>query len=70
MKITPSNELKHICKILESCENELHIQSVERMFKNFVIKWNGRIDKTELSGYITEYNSQLEEKKTKICYLQ
>ena len=70
MRITPSNELKHIIRILESCENESHIQTTEVMFKNFVNKWKTKIDSTELTGYITNFNIELETKKTKICYLQ
>lgn len=70
MRITPSNELKHIIRILESCENESHIQTTEVMFKNFVNKWKTKIDSTELTEYITNFNIELETKKTKICYLQ
>lgn len=70
MKITPSNELKHIIRILESCENESHIQTTEVMFKNFVNKWKTKVDSTELTEYITNFNIELETKKTKICYLQ
>jgi len=70
MRITPSNELKHIIRILESCENESHIQTTEVMFKNFVNKWKTKVDSTELTEYITNFNIELETKKTKICYLQ
>lgn len=70
MRITPSNELKHIIRILESCENESHIQTTEVMFKNFVNKWKTKVDSKELTEYITNFNIELETKKTKICYLQ
>jgi hypothetical protein len=70
MKITPSNELKHICKILESCENEGQIQTTERMFKNFVNKWKNKVDNVDLTGYIINFNLELEDKKNQICYLQ
>lgn len=66
MKITPSNELKHICRILDSCENQLHLESVENMFKNFKNKWKDRVDSQEMIEYIFDFNHELERKKHKL----
>ena len=63
MKITPCNELKHILRILESCETILHIQTVEVMFTNFVTKWRNKIDDSELNKYIEEFKEELNKKK-------
>ena len=66
MKITPSNELKHIIRILDSCENLLHLQSVEQMFKNFKSKWIKKIDSQEMIEYMIHFNHELERKKNKL----
>ena len=66
MKITPSKELKHILRILNSCENLLHLQSVEQMFKNFKNKWIKKIDSQEMIEYMFHFNHELERKKSKL----
>ena len=66
MKITPSNELKHIIRILDSCENLLHLESVENMFKNFKNKWKNKVDSQEMIEYMFHFNHELERKKNKL----
>lgn len=66
MKITPSNELKHIIRILESCENELHLDSVQNMFKNFRNKWENKVDSTEMVEFMYHFTHQLEKKRNKL----
>ena len=66
MKITPSNELKHIIRILESCENELHLESVKNMFKNFRNKWEKKVDSTVMIEYMYDFTHKLERKRNKL----
>ena len=66
MRITPSNELKHIIRILESCENELHLDSVQNMFKNFRNKWEKKVDSTEMIEYMYDFSHKLERKRNKL----
>lgn len=66
MKITASSELKHICKILKSCENQLHIITVEQMFKNFINKWKNHIDSNEMKEFIDIFEVELDEKINKL----
>ena len=66
MKITPSNELKHINRILESCENESHLESVQNMFKNFRNKWEKKVDSTVMIEYMYDFTHKLERKRNKL----
>jgi len=66
MKITPSNELKHIIRILESCENESHLESVQNMFKNFKNKWEKKVDSTVMIEYMYDFTHKLERKRNKL----
>ncbi len=70
MRITASNELKHIFRILESCENDSHLESVQRMFKNFKTKWENKIDPTEMIEFMYDFHNKYIKKKNKLCYLQ
>ena len=63
MKITPSNELKHIIRILESCESEAHLESVKNMFKNFRNKWEKKVDSTVMIEYMYDFSQKLERKR-------
>jgi hypothetical protein len=66
MRITPANELRHIIKILESCENELHLGSVQNMFKNFRNKWENKVDSTQMIEYMYDFSHKLEIKRSKL----
>ena len=66
MKITPSNELKHINRILESCESEAHLESVKNMFKNFRNKWEKKVDSTVMIEYMYDFTHKLERKRNKL----
>ena len=66
MKMTPSNELKHIIRILESCENELQLESAQNMFKNFKNKWEKKVDSTVMIEYMYDFTHKLERKKNKL----
>ena len=66
MKITPSNELKHIFRILESCESEAHLESVKNMFKNFRNKWEKKVDSTVMIEYMYDFSNKLQRKRDKL----
>ncbi len=66
MRITPSNELKHIIRILESCETESHLESVQNMFKNFKNKWEKKVDSTVMIEYMYDFTHKLERKRNKL----
>lgn len=66
MKITPSNELKHIVRILKSCKNELHLQSVIRMFNNFKSKWRDRVDSVEMIEFMFKFETEYKKKKSNL----